>query len=153
MPLIKGVKVRRLQAIPDERGYLMELFRKDWEEFDSFAQSYITTCYPGIIKAWHYHKKQWDHFMGLYGMAKVVLHDPREESSTKGEVNVFYMGIHNPLLLKIPPLVYHGFTAIGGEMTMIINFPTKLYDYSSPDEFRLPYNDPSIPYNWGDIHG
>lgn len=153
MPLIEGVKTRKLRPIPDERGYLMELLRRDWEEFQTFSQSYITTCYPGVIKAWHYHKKQWDHFICLQGMARVVLYDHREDSPTKGEINTFHLGIYNPLLLKIPPLVYHGFTASGGEMAMIINFPTHLYDYQDPDERRLEHNDPLIPYNWGDIHG
>lgn len=153
MRLIDGVKERKLRAIPDERGYLMELLRSDWEEFDTFAQSYLTTCYPGVIKAWHYHKRQWDHFICLQGMARVVLYDDREESPTQKELNIFHIGTHNPLLIGIPPLVYHGFTATGGDMAMIINFPTQLYCYHSPDEYRLDYNDPRIPYNWGDIHG
>jgi len=56
--LIQGVQVKRLKLIPDERGYLMEVLRSDWPEFNKFAQSYVTGCYPGVIKAWHYHKKQ-----------------------------------------------------------------------------------------------
>lgn len=153
MTLIHGVKIRELKPIPDARGYLMEILRSDWEEFQTFSQSYITTCYPGVIKAWHYHKKQWDHFVCLKGMVRVVLYDHREDSSTRGEINVFHMGIYNPVLLKIPPFVYHGFTASTGEMAMIINFPTQLYEYHAPDEYRLAYDDPLIPYNWGDIHG
>jgi hypothetical protein len=51
----------------------MEMMRKDWPEFMQFAQSYVTACYPGVYKAWHFHKKQWDHFICLWGMAKVVL--------------------------------------------------------------------------------
>jgi dTDP-4-dehydrorhamnose 3,5-epimerase len=37
---------------------------------------------------------------------------------------------------------------VGNEMAMIINFPTELYNYEEPDEYRLPYDDPSIPYSW-----
>ena len=36
--LIEGVKVRELRVIGDERGFLMELLRSDWEEFDKFGQ-------------------------------------------------------------------------------------------------------------------
>lgn len=153
MPLIKGVQEKRLQAIPDERGYLMELLRRDWEEFISFAQAYLTICYPGVIKAWHYHKRQWDHFVCVQGMARVVLYDDRQDSSTRGEINVFHMGVLQPLLLQIPPLIYHGFSPHGEEQAMILNFPTQLYCREDPDEFRLAYNDPKIPYSWGDIHG
>ncbi|MEW5954603.1 MAG: dTDP-4-dehydrorhamnose 3,5-epimerase family protein [Bacillota bacterium] len=153
MDLIKDVVVKQLKIIPDDRGYLMEMMRKDWPEFMQFAQSYVTACYPGVYKAWHYHKKQWDHFICLWGMAKVVLYDAREDSPTRGKVNVFHMGRLNPLLLRIPPLVYHGFTTEGGQTALIVNFPTELYNYREPDEYRIPYNDPSIPYDWEVKHG
>ena len=148
MDLIFGVKVKKLRLIPDERGFLMEMLRSDWPEFDKFGQAYITACYPGVIKAWHYHRKQWDHFVCVGGMAKVVLYDPRPDSPTKGKINEFHIGYLNPVLLKIPPLVYHGFTAEGKDTALIVNFPTELYNYEEPDEYRLPFDDPSIPYSW-----
>lgn len=153
METIEGVAVKQLRLIPDDRGYLMEMLRTDWPEFVNFAQSYVTAGYPGVIKAWHYHKKQWDHFVCVHGMAKVVLYDPREGSPTKGKIDVFHMGILNPLLLKIPPYVYHGFTPEGTEIALIVNFPTELYDYRQPDEYRLPYDNPAIPYDWKVKHG
>lgn len=148
MELINGVATRQLKFIPDERGFLIELLRIDWPEFLKFGQAYVTACYPGVIKAWHYHKKQWDNFVCIQGMAKLVLCDPREGSLTKGTINEFHLGRLNPLLVKIPPLVYHGFGAEGGETALIINFPTELYNYEQPDEYRLPYNDLSISYSW-----
>ena len=148
---IEGVEVRSLKAEPDERGFLMEMLRCDWPEFMKFSQAYITACYPGVVKAWHYHKLQWDHFVCISGMARTVLCDLRDESPTQGLVNVFHLGFLNPILLKIPPLVYHGFASEGNETSLIVNFPTELYHYSQPDEYRLPYNDPSIPYSWEDI--
>lgn len=153
MELIEGVKVRKLKVVPDSRGYLMEMLRRDWEEFMQFGQAYITACYPGVIKAWHYHKLQWDHFVCVSGMARVVLYDDREGSPTRGLVNEFHIGYLNPALLKIPPLVYHGFTAEGPETALIVNFPTELYNYQQPDEYRRPYNDPAIPYSWEVKHG
>jgi len=153
MQLIDGVRVRNLKVIPDERGYLMEMLRSDWPEFEKFGQVYVTASYPGIIKAWHYHKLQWDHFACVSGMAKAVLYDNRENSPTKGMVNEFHLGYLNPVLLKIPPLVYHGFTAEGKDTALIVNCPTELYNYEQPDEYRLAYNNPSIPYSWEVKHG
>ena len=149
MDYISGVKVRKLRLIPDDRGWLMELLRADWEEFEKFRQAYVTTCYPGVVKAWHYHKLQTDHFTCVYGMAKLALYDARPDSPTRGMVNEFYLGTLTPLLVKIPPLVYHGFTAVGNELAMIVNFPTELYNYEKPDEHRVAYDDPTIPYKWG----
>ncbi len=146
--MIDGVKVRTLRHIPDERGYLMEMLRSDWEEYDRFGQVYITAVYPDVVKGWHYHKIQTDHFICVHGMAKVVLYDGREGSPTHGEVNEFFMGQQNPMLLKIPPGVMHGFKGISQEMTLIVNVPTELYNYDQPDEYRLPAHTDQIPYDW-----
>lgn len=148
MNLIEGVIVRNLRQIHDDRGFLMEMLRSDWPEFEKFGQIYLTTCYPGVVKGWHYHRNQTDHFICIKGMAKVVLYDGREKSSTKGQINEFFMGERNPLLLKIPPLVMHGFKAVGNDIAYIINIPTQLYNYEKPDEYRLPYNTKEIPYDW-----
>jgi len=148
MKYISGVSVRDLRLIPDDRGWLMEILRSDWQEFDRFGQVYVTTCYPGVVKAWHYHKLQDDHFVCVSGVAKLALYDPRDDSPTKGMVNQFYLGPIHPVLVKIPRFVYHGFAAAGDQMAMIVNTPTQVYNYEKPDEYRLPYDDPSIPYKW-----
>ncbi|MCL4369906.1 MAG: dTDP-4-dehydrorhamnose 3,5-epimerase family protein [Chloroflexi bacterium] len=148
MIMIDGVVVEPLRLIPDERGYLMEMLRSDDPVFERFGQSYVTAVYPGVVKGWHYHRKQTDHFVCVHGMAKVVLYDGREDSPTRGQVQEFFMGEQNRVLLKIPPLVMHGFKAVGTEMAMIVNFPTELYNYQEPDEFRVPWDSPEIPYDW-----
>lgn len=148
MNLIDGVKVKNLRVIPDERGRLMEMLRIDDEIFIKFGQAYITTAYPGVVKAWHYHKKQIDSFVVVKGMMKVVLYDTREESSTKGLLNEFFMGTYNPILLQIPALVYHGFKCISEEEAMVINFPTEPYNPKEPDEYRVKPHDSIIPYDW-----
>lgn len=151
--LIAGVQVKQLKLIPDERGFLMEMLRSDWPEFERFGQAYVTACYPGVIKAWHYHKKQTDHFVCISGMAKVVLYDDRSGSPTRGYINEFHIGRLNPMLVKIPHLIYHGFTAEGTQEALIVNMPTELYNYKEPDEHRLPYDDSAIPYDWSVPHG
>jgi dTDP-4-dehydrorhamnose 3,5-epimerase len=60
----------------------------------------------------------------------------------------FFMGEQHQMLLKIPPLVMHGFKGISPEMTLIVNVPTELFNYSEPDEYRLPWNTTEIPYVW-----
>ena len=146
--MIEGVVTQKLRLVPDERGYLVEIFRSDNELFEKFGQVYMTVAYPGVIKGWHYHKKQTDFFVVIKGMAKVVLYDRRKGSKTFGEVNEFFMGEQNPLLLKIPKEVLHGFKAIGNEPTHLINCPTELYVYDKPDEYRIPHNSKEIPYDW-----
>ncbi|MDI3281087.1 MAG: dTDP-4-dehydrorhamnose 3,5-epimerase family protein, partial [Bacillota bacterium] len=83
--LIAGVRTKPLRFICDERGRLMEMFRCDDELFQKFGQVYLTTAYPGVVKAWHYHKLQTDNFVVVKGMMKVVLYDDRPDSPTRGE--------------------------------------------------------------------
>lgn len=146
--MIEGVKTRQLKRIPDERGYLMEMFRSDWSEYEQFGQVYITAVYPDVVKGWHYHKLQDDNFICVSGMAKVVLYDAREGSATHGEINEFFIGELNPMLVQIPKGVYHGFKGISENVTLIVNCPTQLYNYTDPDEYRLPAHTDEIPYDW-----
>ena len=146
--LILGVAVKQLKWICDERGKLMEMVRCDDTFFQQFGQVYVTTCNPGVVKAWHYHKKQTDYLVIVKGMAKVVLYDPREDSPTKGLVNEVFAGEDNPLLICIPPMVIHGFKAYGSEPAYLVNTVTEPYNHKQPDEFRIHPFDNDVPYDW-----
>ena len=146
--MIHGVRTKALKVIPDERGRLMEILRADDDLFLKFGQVYITTTYPQVVKAWHYHKVQTDHLCAIQGMIKLVLYDPRENSPTKGEMNEFFIGIHNPLLVQVPKGIYHGWKCISEEEAVIINIPTEVYVHGAPDEYRLAPHGKDVPYDW-----
>jgi len=140
----------------DERGHLVEVFREDWNEYETKpAMAYFSMTYPGIVRAWHRHRKnQIDHFVCTNGSIKVGVYDDRDASPTKGELNTFVIGEHNQQVVRIPGGCWHGFKAIGEEPAMLINFPTELYDYEDPDEERLPYDTDRIPLDWeAEPHG
>ena len=151
--MIEGVKVKTLKIIPDERGKLMEILRSDDTLFRQFGQVYMTTAYPGVVKGWHYHKVQYDNFTCVGGMMQLVLYDARKESSTYKEINEFFVGPHHPLVVQIPPWVFHGFKAVGNQEAVVINIPTEVYHYKKPDEFRLPPHSKKVPYEWSRIDG
>lgn len=146
--MIEDVKTKQLKVIPDERGRLTEMLRSDDDLFIKFGQCYMTTTYPGVIKAWHYHKIQTDNFVVVNGMFKVALYDTRDDSPTKGEVNEFFIGDFNPMLLQIPPGVYHGWKCISEREGVVVNVSTDTYNYKEPDEYRLPFDTDEIPYDW-----
>lgn len=147
--MIEGVIIKKLKVIPDERGRLMEILRADDEMFKGFGQVYMTTAYPGVVKGWHYHKKQYDNMAVVKGMMKIVLYDSRPESATRGEINEIFAGEHNPVMVHIPPYVYHGFKCISAEEAVVVNTPTAVYNYREPDEFRVHPHENDIPYDWG----
>jgi dTDP-4-dehydrorhamnose 3,5-epimerase len=147
--MIEGVRTVQLQARADERGFLMELLRSDDEHFEKFGQAYASLNYPGVIRAWHWHERQSDLWVVVQGMVKAACFDIREESPTHGEVNEFFLGEQNRQMLIIPRRVAHGYKTVGSEPSLLVNFPTEPYDRGDPDEQRIPFDSPDIPYDWG----
>ena len=146
---MEGISIKPLKVIADERGWLMEILRCDDPVFKKFGQVYLTTAYPGVVKAWHYHKKQTDNFTCVHGMMKVVLYDARTDSPSYRALMEVFIGDKNPALIVVPPGVYHGFKAIGPETASFLSIPTLPYNYAEPDEYRLPPDTGEIPYDWG----
>lgn len=146
--LIAGVEVRRLAALPDERGVLTEILRSDDPECPGFGQVYMTTTYPGAVKAWHSHAHQTDMICCVSGEIKLALYDARKDSDTEGIVNEIFLGDANRLLVKLPSGIQHGWKCIGDRAAIIINVPDRAYQYDSPDELRVDPHDNDIPYDW-----
>ncbi|MBA7490637.1 dTDP-4-dehydrorhamnose 3,5-epimerase [subsurface metagenome] len=146
--MIKNVEVKKIKIWPDDRGYLYETLRSDDSFFKKFGQSNVTLTYPGIIKAFHWHKKQDDIWVVTQGMAQVVLYDLRKNSLTKGQTEVFFMGEQNPIMLFIPHGVAHGYKVLGNKPCMLIYYTTHLYNPKNPDEERIAFDDPKIDFDW-----
>ncbi|HET9476547.1 MAG TPA: dTDP-4-dehydrorhamnose 3,5-epimerase family protein, partial [Dehalococcoidia bacterium] len=89
-----------------------------------------------------------DYFVVVQGMCKVGLYDMREGSPTKGVAEAHYLGDNNNIVLRIPIGVAHGYKTVGTQPSLLINFPTEVYNAEEPDEFRIAWDDPSIPFNW-----
>ena len=146
--LIEGVELRSGKVLCDERGRLGEIMRADDPWFEKFGQVYFTTTFPGVVKAWHYHKIQTDYFYVVKGRVKIALYDSREDSASYGVVNQVYLGEHCPGMLKIPPGVQHGWMAVGVDEAYIVNIVSEMYNYAEPDEYRTDPHDNDIPYDW-----
>lgn len=149
--MIEGVLIKDLKRIPDERGFIMHMLRKDDPEFEQFGEIYFSAVYPNAIKAWHLHKSMTLNYAVVMGMIKLVLYDDRQNSPTKGTLQQLFVGRQNYQLVRIPPGIWNGFTAVGNEMALVANCATLPHD---PGEIvrRSPY-DPSIPYNWSINNG
>jgi dTDP-4-dehydrorhamnose 3,5-epimerase len=152
-PRIHGVRARPLRIIPDERGWLMEILRADDPDlFLGFGQVYVTATYPGVVKAWHYHRAQTDNLACVAGMVKLALVDRRPGSPTEGAIDEFVIGALNPMLVQVPALVCHGWKCLGDVTALVVNTPTVPYRRDDPDEFRIaPHG--VIPYDWSRADG
>ncbi len=146
--MIEGVKIKPRVKHVDDRGYLMEILRADDPEFMRFGQVYVTTCLPGIVKAWHAHRLQTDHLCVIKGLGKIGLFDGREDSPTYRQAQTIIAGELNSVLVQIPPLVWHGFTALTDEPIYVLNIPTEPFHREQPDEMRLDPFDNDFGYDW-----
>lgn len=144
--MIQGVACKPLKVLSDDRGSFMEVVREDDPFFTRFGQSNFSVTYPGVVKAWHWHRRQDDLWFVVSGMAQVGLHDLRDESPTRGLTQVLYLGDFNRGLLYIPHGVAHGYRVLGPEPMGLIYYTTHTYD--PEDELRLAWDDPSIGFDW-----
>ncbi|MCX6624485.1 MAG: dTDP-4-dehydrorhamnose 3,5-epimerase family protein [Acidobacteria bacterium] len=148
--LIRGVVVQPYSLWPDDRGYFLEVIRigKGLAAHFPAETTQVSTAlnYPGIIKAFHYHRRQTDFWVPVAGMLQVALVDLRKGSPTHGARNTFYAGALRPWQLLIPPGVGHGYKVISREPSVLVYVTDRQYDPS--DEGRIAYNDPGIQYDW-----
>lgn len=152
--LIAGVRAQPYPVWPDNRGFFLELVRMGQGLPASFpkesTQVSAALSYPGTIKAFHIHRYQTDCWVPVQGMLQVALVDLRKDSPTFGLRNTIYLGAHRRWQLLIPPGVAHGYKVIGTESALLVYLTDRFYD--PKDEGRIPYNDPSIRYDWETQH-
>ncbi|MCB1864764.1 MAG: dTDP-4-dehydrorhamnose 3,5-epimerase family protein [Chromatiales bacterium] len=146
--MIDGVLVKPLKLLPNERGRLMEIQRRDDPEYIGFGQCYLTETRSGVVKAWYRHHVQTDQIVTLTGLLKLVLYDGRGGSPTFGQFDEIIMGELAPKLAQFPAGIWHGFKAIGPTSAFVLHMNSEPYDMQHKDEDRLPFDSPDIPYEW-----
>jgi len=146
--MIDGVHVKKLVKYNDDRGFFIEVYKENDPFFKSTKQISYTETYPGVIKAFHHHKKQDDIWFVVKGMAQVVLFDLRESSKTNGKTQVIYAGEDNPVLIFIPKGVAHGYRVLGNSKMGLLYHTTEAYDPKNPDEERIPFDSKKIGFDW-----
>lgn len=148
---IEGIRITPLRRIPDERGAVLHMLRADADHFERFGEVYFSTVHPGAIKAWHLHKEMTLNYAVPVGMIKLVCHDDREGSPTRGVTQELYVGEQNYALVTIPPLVWNGFKGIGTVTALVANCSTLPHH---PDEIvRADPFDHVSNYDWALRHG
>ena len=148
--LIAGVRLEALTLYPDDRGYFLEVQRFGRGLAADFpaasAQVSAALSFAGAIKAFHYHLHQMDCWTPVRGMLQIALVDLRRGSPTLGRRNTIYAGALRPWQILIPPGVGHGYKVIGKDDALLVYMTDRFYN--PQDEGRIPYNDPSINYDW-----
>jgi len=143
----------------DDRGFLGEFFRQDWNDIiPNYVpkQFLISQSKPGMIRAWHRHlRNQIDLLFVRKGILKICAYDGDTNSKTFGMLVEVVSNSENPELIIIPGHLWHGTKNIGTKTSETLYFINNLYDYENPDEERKEWNDSSIidprtkeSFNW-----
>ncbi len=109
--LIKDVVIHPYKVNQDASGVLVETLRRDWADIYNngreFFMQYYSETPSGLARdedVWHYHPTvQDDRFSVVKGEIVVAIADNRQDSETKGLLNLFYINARkNPYLVLIP---------------------------------------------------
>ncbi len=148
---IHGVEVRPLSRHSDERGWLIELFRRDeMDAADVPVMGYLSATLPGVARGPHEHRDQAD-FFGFAGPSdfELYLWDNRPTSPTYLRHVRFVAGESNPATVLIPPGVVHAYRNVGDVLGFVFNGPNRLYrgegKQAPVDEIRHE-DDPTTPF-------
>ena len=125
---IHDVKTKKLRVMPDERGWLMEILRADepralHEVRPGLRLGDVSGRGQGLALP-----QEPDRPLRLRrrdGQAGADRHARR--FADQRTVNEFFLGTHNPTLVQVPNLVYHGWKCISLEPSLVVNVPTEPY--------------------------
>ena len=152
---IVGLEIKELVSHGDERGFFREIIRHTDDFFmeGKFAQWSHSKMAKDVVKAWHYHHKQYDWWYVPIGHVEAVFYDNREESSTYKEKVIVNMGDSSEstkakeVCIKIPPGVLHGLKVIS-QRAHLFYITSEIYDPN--DEGRFKYNSELVAHEWGE---
>ena len=146
-----GVIIRELNVRVDERGWLVELFRKDESPSELFPKmGYVSMTRPGMSRGPHEHRRQTDQFVFL-GIVpfRLYLWDNRTSSPTYMLSYQTRVEQNHAVAVLVPPGVVHAYRNIGTADGYVFNSPDALYGgfhRAEPiDEIRHEL-DPDTPF-------
>ena len=145
-PKIDGVRIVELGNVLTRSGWMAEVFRTDWPEVQiTVRQVTWVELAPGAVTDWHRHAGQTDHLIGVGGRIKLALWDGRDTSPTKGASEIIRIGAIRPVMVIVPPGVWHGLRNESGQPAGYLNVQDQVYSHADPDNWRLSPNETDIP--------
>lgn len=131
----------------DDRGVFTEVFREEWDIGVRPIQWNVVRNKAGILRGVHVHLTHWDYLLIVDGVARIGLHDPRENSPTRGMSRMLDVSGEEIVGLIIPPGVFHGFFFKTNSMHV---YSVSHYWDPIDDEFGCRFDDPNLGMDWGE---
>lgn len=148
---ISGFVLRRVHPVEDRRGDITEMYSSEWGLHEEpMVYAYQVSIRPGAIRGWEMHKLQDDRIFISSGAMRWVLFDYRPHSPTFERIDHFVVSELNRSVMVVPKGVIHAVQNVGKNDAIFVNFPTKPYDHSDPDKYRLPLKNDVVSFNFDD---
>jgi dTDP-4-dehydrorhamnose 3,5-epimerase len=145
-PRIIGVCIIEIGNILTRSGSMAEIFRRDWQGMDVAVQQVNwQQLNPGGVTDWHKHQRQTDRIVAVGGNIKLALWDDREGSASRGASDIVRIGALRPVMVIVPPGVWHGLRNESGEPAGYINVIDTLFEHAAPDNWRLTPGSKAAP--------
>ncbi len=127
----------------DDRGSLFEILRCDNKDFfEGFGQVYANRTLPGEVKGIHRHFTHSDVVCCVSGELLVLT------VSEEGDIQEVVLTENNPIIIKIPPRIWHGWQCISSSDAITVSIVPKPFDPKYPDvEVVDAFNNP-WRYKW-----
>jgi dTDP-4-dehydrorhamnose 3,5-epimerase len=127
----RGVFVPFLPSIPSDKNKQKKTIKRVY---------YIYNYGKGIIRGFHFHKKEWKYFSIVNGSAKFVAINPENDK----EQYTFVSSSRNPNLITIPPGYANGWISLE-DNTILVCASSSTFEESIKDDKRYD------PFTWGDV--
>ena len=136
--------IKKLNIFANDQGYSFETIRNDDKIYQGkFGQVFVSVLYPNVIKGWHLHHKQSEYTSCIKGNIKYVA--VKENSDGTKSVQTLTIGERNPVAIRVPTGVWHGYMPLSNREATILHLMDKPYDINEPDTDRKD------PYEFGDF--
>lgn len=133
--------IQPLTVFTDDRGVFAPILQnEDIIEGEVKRIYYVYNYGKGIVRGFHYHKKEWKYFTIVNGAAKFVAINPDNPT----EQYTFVSSSRKPTLIIIPPGFANGWVSLE-ENTLLVCGSTSTIKESIADDKRFD------PYQWGDV--
>jgi|WetSurMetagenome_2_1015567.scaffolds.fasta_scaffold05996_4 UDP-2-acetamido-2,6-beta-L-arabino-hexul-4-ose reductase len=125
------INIRKIEKHEDSRGWLIEVLRADTTNED-IKHIHFSTSKPNAVRGKHYHKRKFEWFCVVKGVAKLIL----EDINTK-ERQELILSEENPLSVEIHPYVVHTIQNIGSSDMYLLSIVNEVFDLKDADTYGV----------------
>jgi dTDP-4-dehydrorhamnose 3,5-epimerase len=149
---LPGLKLIRLSALDDERGFFKECYRKPrYSEYGiecEFVQDNLSYSKKDVIRGMHYQSEpgQAKLVSVLQGKIYDVAVDIRPDSPYFGKWEGLYLSADKHEQLFVPIGFAHGFCVVSDGGSHVHYKVSAVYDHSTEKTFR--FDDPHVNIEW-----